>query len=411
MKSVIIQKGFICIVLLQWLVTRTIGAPGIPVMDNRRGDPIYIIAYYYGSASPLDNYDITKVTHIISCFGQLNGNRFQVTGTDSITILKMVALKKKNPQLKVIVSLGGGRGCKTCSDAFASASGRKEFAISIREFHRFFGTDGLDLDWEFPNIEHFPGQKYSPADKKNFTQLAREIRKQNPGKELSFAAGAHEGIFESVVEWKKVMRYMDFVNLMTYDIGSYQNRPKLPQYRHLSLGSDSKNTAHHTALYSTPDQLHSVPGLYSQFSTPGQERSVDFCVKYLLKLGITSEKLIIGAAFYGRMYEQVDSLNDGLYQPGKFAGTIAFNKFHPRLSYDSGFVYHWDSLAQAPFLYNPLKRIFVTYDDKQSVALKTKYAIENKLGGIMFWQLSNDSFSNGLLDAIYRAKTNDPAKK
>ena len=105
------------------------------------------------------------------------------------------------------------------------------------------------------------------------------------------------------------------------------------------------------------------------------------------------------------MYEQVENLNDGLYQPGKFAGTVAFNKFNPRLSADSGFVFHWDSLAKAPYLYNPLKKLFVTYDDKRSVSLKTRYAIENNLGGIMFWQLTNDSFSDGLLDAIYKAKT------
>jgi chitinase len=97
----------------------------------------------------------------------------------------------------VIVSLGGGRGCKTCSDVFATNTGREEFAKSVNECHRYFGTDGLDLDWEFPNVEHFPGQKYSPADKKNFTRLVRTLRKFNPQYELSFAAGAHEGIFET----------------------------------------------------------------------------------------------------------------------------------------------------------------------------------------------------------------------
>jgi chitinase len=365
---------------------------------------IKVLSYYLGSATPLDNFDVNQMTHIIFCFGQLEGNRFKLSKADSATIQKMVSLKKKNPRLKVILSLGGGRGCKTCSDAFNTKAGREEFARSINECHRYFGTDGLDLDWEFPNVEHFPGQKYSPADKKNFTKLVKTIRKFNPQYELSFAAGAHEGIFETVVEWKKVMRKMDYVNLMTYDIGSYQNRPKSPQYRHLSLGDDSKNTAHHTALYSTPDQLHSVPGSYSQYSTPGQERSVDFCVKYLLNKGIPANKLIVGAAFYGRIYENVDNVNDGLYQPGKYKGTVAFKSFPAQFSADSGFVFHWDEIAKAPYLYNPMKKIFVTYDDKQSVELKTKYVIENKLGGIMFWQLSNDTFSGGLLDVIDKVK-------
>jgi chitinase len=371
---------------------------------SQSADKTRVLAYFLGPPALLENYDVSQMTHIIFCFGQLEGNRFKISKDDSVTIRKMVSLKKKNPGLKVILSLGGGRGCKTCSDAFATRAGREEFARSVNECHRYFSTDGLDLDWEFPNVEHFPGQKFSPADKKNFTKLVRTIRKFNPGYELSFAAGAHEGIFESVVEWKKVMRKMDYVNLMTYDIGSYQNRPKYPQYRHLSLGDDSKNTAHHTALYSTPDQLHSVPGSYSQYSTPGQERSVDFCVKYLRKKGIPANKLIIGAAFYGRVYENVENVNDGLYQPGKYKGSVAFKDFPGKFPADSGYVYHWDDTACAPYLYNPVKKIFVTYDDKRSVELKTKYAIDNKLGGIMFWQLANDSVNDGLLNVIDSTK-------
>ncbi|MEX1240580.1 MAG: glycosyl hydrolase family 18 protein [Cyclobacteriaceae bacterium] len=379
----------------------TISVTGLPQSTTN----IRVLAYYLGGPEDLDNYNVNQMTHIIFCFGQLNGSRYAITARDSATIKKIVSLKQKNPQLKVIISLGGGRGCKTCSDVFATEQGRKEFAQSILDFHRHFRTDGLDLDWEFPFIEHFPGQKHSPADVKNFTLLVKELRRSTGDKyELSFAAGAHEGIFKAVTEWKKVMKYMDYVNLMTYDIGSYQNRPKLPQYRHLSLGSDSKNTGHHTALYSTPDQLHSIPGRYAQFSTQGQERSVDFCVKYLLDLGIPREKLIVGAAFYGRMYEDVKDMNNGLYMPGEFTGTVAFRNYATELSADDGYVHHWDDIAKAPYAYNPSKKIFVTYEDKRSVELKTRYVIDNKLGGIMFWQLRNDTNESGMLDIIDRVK-------
>ena len=388
------------ILITMFFCTVTVSGFSQPVNNVR------VLAYYLGNSSELDRYDVNQITHIIFCFGQLEGNRLTFRKEDTVTIQKMISLKEKNPQLKVILSLGGGRGCKTCSDAFATDEGRKEFAMSVKEYHEYFGTDGLDLDWEFPNIEHFPGQRYAPEDKKNFTSLVKELRKLGDQYELSFAAGAHEGIFETVVEWKKVMRYMDYVNLMTYDIGRYQNRPKFPEYRHLSLGSDSKNTAHHTALYSTPDQLHSIPGQYGQFMTPGQERSVDFCVKYLSQLGIPREKLIIGAAFYGRMYGEVDNLNNGLYQPGKSIGSVAYKNLSVECPVDSGFVYHWDDIAKAPYLYHPSRRIFVTYDDKRSVELKTKYVIDNELGGIMFWQLRNDSYSDGLLDTIDKVKRN-----
>ena len=41
------------------------------------------------------------------------------------------------------------------------------------------------------------------------------------------------------------------------------------------------------------------------------------------------------------------------------------------------------------------------------ISLKTKYAIENNLNGIMFWQLGDDSFFNGgLLDVMDETKKN-----
>ncbi|MBS1565915.1 MAG: hypothetical protein JST39_16115, partial [Bacteroidetes bacterium] len=36
--------------------------------------------------------------------------------------------------------------------------------------------------------------------------------------------------------------------------------------------------------------------------------------------------------------------------------------------------------------------------------LKTRYAYDHKLNGIMFWQLADDAFSNGLLDIIDRVR-------
>ncbi len=70
----------------------------------------------------------------------------------------------------------------------------------------------------------------------------------------------------------------------------------------------------------------------------------------------------------------------------------------------SPFKRFWDDVAKAPFLFNRVDSIFISYDDTVSVNLKTKYAIDHKLGGIMFWELGNDTKEeNGLLDAIYKA--------
>ena len=131
---------------------------------------IRVLSYYAGRPELLDSFNIKQMTHIIFCFGRLNGNRFSIRSSrDTATIQKMVSLKDKNPELKVLLSLGRWGGCKTCSDVFALKQGRKEFAKSIKEFYDYFKVDGLDLDWEYPAIKGFPGHKFTPDDKKNFT--------------------------------------------------------------------------------------------------------------------------------------------------------------------------------------------------------------------------------------------------
>ena len=330
-----------------------------------------VIAYYAGhNPAQLDSFAIEKLTHIIFSFCHLNGNRLNVANAnDTAMIQKMVSLKNRNRDLKVILSLGGWGGCASCSDVFSSKEGRKEFARSVRQLSEFFGSDGIDLDWEYPAIQGYPGHKYQAEDKDNFTALVKQLRKElGSNYEISFAAGGFTHFIQESVDWKKVMKKVNYVNMMTYDL----------------VSGFATVTGHHTALYSTSTQVESTNN----------------AIQKLLALHVPASKIVIGAAFYGRMFEQVADTNTGLYQPGKFLRSVSFKNFSSQLSADSGYVYHWDDRAMAPYLFNPSQHVFVTYDDKRSIQLKTKYAMEKKLGGVMFWQLADDAFTEGLLDAI-----------
>src|SRR6476661_258700 len=93
---------------------------------------IKVLSYYSGSAAGLDSVDANQMTDIIFCFGRLEGNKFKLRrAQDTLTIRKMVSMKAQNPDLKVLLSLGGWGGCPTCSDVFATEIGRKEFTRSI----------------------------------------------------------------------------------------------------------------------------------------------------------------------------------------------------------------------------------------------------------------------------------------
>ncbi len=334
---------------------------------------ISVIAYYTGG-DDIDSFQVNELTHIIFSFCHLKGNELNVKNAkDSATILQLVSLKKKFPVLKIMLSLGGWGGCATCSDVFSTKKGRREFAKSAKEINNYFGTDGIDLDWEYPAISGFPGHTYRSDDKKNFTALVIKLRhKLGRKNEISFAAGGFQQYIDSSIEWKKVVKKVDRVNLMSYDL----------------VSGFSTMTGHHTPLYST-----------SQNSA-----SVNSGVSLLQKMGVPDKKIVIGAAFYGRMWEDVEDSSNGLYRQGKFKAMISRRNFATTLSADSGFVFYWDSTAQASYLYNPAQKLFVTFDNERSVELKTKYVIDKGLGGIMFWQLRDDLYEKGLLDVIDEVK-------
>lgn len=332
-----------------------------------------VIAYYAGDTVQMNRYDARKLTHIIFSFCHLAGNRLQVDNQrDTLRIQNLVALKKENPALKVMLSLGGWGGCPGCSDAFATDEGRKEFASSVKAINHFFGTDGIDLDWEYPTIEGYPGHKFSPQDKQNFTALVAALRDSLGKKaEISFAAGGFQKFVDEAVDWKKVMPLVNRVNLMTYDL----------------VNGFALATGHHTPLYATAQQKESTHN----------------AVSALLRKGVPASKLVIGAAFYGRIWEDVPAVNNGLYQAGKFKTATAFKKLDSLYSEQQGFVRYWDNVAKAPYRYNADAKLFVTYDDKESLQAKTKYALGKGLNGIMFWELSHDAPEDGLLDAIRKA--------
>ena len=185
---------------------------------------------------------------------------------------------------------------------------------------------------------------------------------------LSFAAGGFEKYLEQSVDWDAVTPMVDFVNLMTYDL----------------VGGYATVTGHHTPLHDYE---------------PGQE-STSKCVNWLLKKNIPSGKLIIGAAIYARVWENVPDINHGLYQPGKFKRGVAFSDFANYFSDTSGYNYYWDKKAKAPYQYNRSKHLFATFDDRRSINAKTKFIRLKKLGGIMFWELGEDAKKDGLVDVM-----------
>jgi len=327
-----------------------------------------------GNEKQVDEIPAEKLDQIIFSFCHLKGNQLSVDSKkDSLTIKKLVELKKRNAKLKIVLSLGGWSGCATCSDVFSTPKAREEFATSTLALNNYFKTDGIDLDWEYPSIEGFPGHAYKKEDKENFSELIKTLR-QTLGNnyQLSFAAGGFKRYLEESVDWKTIMPLVDRVNLMSYDL----------------VNGYSTVTGHHTPLYSNDKTTESV----------------DYAVQYLIKNGVPANKIVIGGAFYTRVWTEVADVNHGLYQRGKHSDGVNYKSYDKELTKEKGFDYFWDEKTQAAYFYNKDKKVFATGDDKKSIRAKTKYVKDQHLQGIMFWELTLDNYADGLVNEIDKVK-------
>ena len=364
MKYMKFYKSFLLIFCLSFGAVQT---------HAQQTDDYKVIAYYTGKGESIQKYPVEKLTHIIYSFLKIRNDTLTVANAKQDSMLKqLVALKEKYPKLKIMVSVGGWGGCSFCSDLFASEQHRNMFAKTTVELFKKYNVDGLDLDWEYPTIEGYPGHKYQKDDKKNFTALIQALRLEMGDKYLlTFAAGGFKKFLKKSVDWKAIMPSLDFVNLMTYDL----------------TGGYSKVTGHHTPLHNNRKQKESTSN----------------CVKWLLRHKMPSKKLIIGAAFYARVWEYVPDTANGLYQSGKFKRGVPFRNFETYFTEANGFKYYFDEKAQAPYQYSSSQKLFATFDDERSIELKSKYIKKKKLGGMMFWELTEDKPTGGLVDKIHKS--------
>lgn len=341
-----------------------------------------IIAYVFPQDRTLrpDEISVRQLTRINYAFANIkDGQIVEGFSHDAENFAILNKLKDQNPSLKLLVSVGGWTWSGGFSDAALTARSRERFISSALRFIERHHLDGLDIDWEYPG-QPGNGNTFRPEDKQNYTLLLAELRQRFDKEQkrlhrrlyTSIATGASPKFLLNT-EMDKVQRYVDTVNLMTYDF--YVGGP---------------STGHDAPLFHSPADPKHV--------------SADLSVASYEQAGVPASKIVLGLPFYGRSWGEVANRNNGLFQPGKAARGVHFS--YPDLPnlLATGFIRHWDADASAPYLYNPQTRVFVTYEDPQSIAAKCKYVTSHQLRGIMFWEYSNDN-TGILLKAVHAGLT------
>ncbi|MFO6425193.1 glycoside hydrolase family 18 protein [Motilimonas sp. KMU-193] len=294
----------------------------------------------------------------------------------------------QNPDLVILPSFGGWTMSEPFRAMAKSEEGRKTFvktAVELIAKYDFFG--GIDIDWEYPGGEDnshvsWRGNSLTEEEKAHerevFTLLMKELRaeldklSEKTGRKYELSAAVN-GTPSKVanIDFAEAQKYMDHIYAMTYDF----------------FGGWGPQVGHLTNLHTTKDTLWGM--------------GVDTMLKTLENAGVPKNKLVVGAAFYGRGWEGAK-----WEDPAKFpesgtegkahasdtgeAGYFSYKDIMNKFVDQNGYQYGYDEEAEAAYVYNKNTGAFISFDDPRSIEAKGKFVVDQGYGGIFSWEITQD---------------------
>jgi chitinase len=290
---------------------------------------------------------------------------------------QVARLKESWPKLKITLSVGGAGDTVTKNlAAMAAVPGKRAiFIADVCTWMKDKNLDGVDIDWESPR---------GTAQWKDYISLLGELRtaldnlEVETGKaySLSSAVGAGYSEYSADLGAGGSAAYNAFMLQAAAMVTSL----KVMHYDY--YGNWWPNlTGHNASLYHNPSDPNPT--------------NTDTSITDYLNAGIPPEKLMLGAAFYGKAWDGVSQgitgNMPGLFRPYKaYGGDLSWTSIKRNyLRAGSGYIRYWDNFAKAPFLYN--KKRWITYSDTEQMKCLADYAKEKHLGGVFAWEYMQDT--------------------
>ena len=331
---------------------------------NYMFDHKILVAYWYGRYQELTEEDYESIDIINYSFAQIarkDDGTWYISGRlDNINNFAKV----KEKGIKICLSLGGWHDDRSFWDTYALAASSEESRVAVAnailEVMIRYNLDGVDMDWEYPNSK----------DRTNYTLLMRQIKEtlkaHNKDYLITAAIPAGDWIGDRF-DLKALNQELDFFYIMTYDLDDGM------KCNHLSSLADAKEAK-----------------------------------EFFESKGVDKEKIVIGSAFYGRIYEGVsDNGKGGLGVTASEKDETSFDDIKENYlsRIGNGVTKYYDEKEEAYYLYDSENSIFITYEDTESVTDKWNYVVASDIGGLMYWSYNEDK-SNTLMKAINAAQKN-----
>lgn len=309
---------------------------------------------------------------------------------NEINIPALRELKVRNPHIKILISVGGWSMSFNMSNVFSNPTTRKNFVTSAVDFIIKNGFDGIDLDWEYPGKQGIGFNHVSPNDPIYLALTLQELRSEfvrklpNKNHLLTIAMGCSPDVIQL---HKNVHPYVDYINAMTYDFAGAWG-----------------DGGHLAGLYNNPAA-----------GSGNSEWNVSSAIQNILNTGFPANKINLGLPFYGRGWKKIvpNDPNLPIFGPsvGGDANTYSGGAGEPGLTNwkdlvnvvnKNGLTQYYDPIAKAYFAHNISTGETWSYDTPETIANKTRYALEKTLAGVFVWEITQDApdVANNLLTSV-----------
>jgi chitinase len=298
---------------------------------------------------------------------------------NKINITKLKTLKKTNPNIKILISIGGWTLSWTFSKIMKDKTLRTNLISSSVDFIIKNGFDGIDIDWEFVGKQ---GIGFNYVDEKNdgpnfvifLKELRDEMNKKSPSKylEITAATGCDQIIINN---YKGTEPFLDYILLMTYDFS----------------GSWDNYAGNLSGIYYDPE------------SKMNDQYNVKASVNNAKSIGYPNSKICIGVPLYGRGWMNVNPIDitKGIYGPcSGQANTLSGSSGEPGMSSwkdmrdifkRSEWITGVNKNSFSAYAYNKNTKEGWTYETPETALQKSKFVVDNNLGGVLLWELSDDT--------------------
>lgn len=314
-------------------------------------------------ALPMDNVDANLCSHIIMRYATVARN--STVDLNPIggykALVELAALRHRSPTVELMISVKGDDNVK---DMLWSISSRQRFVESVASTLRATNLSGVDLDLKAPNL--FYAGKFVSLLKELSTELKKDTQRPLL---LSVAVPAKIWMLGEIYRAHALSRWADFVNLMTYEFNTYH--------------------------WYKPWVNHNSPLHPRSPAAPFFRRlNVEFSAQLWVKIGVPKSKIMVGIPTFGIPWvlRNADSWHIGALATGRDArggGYVSFAEVCSLL--ENGTKMEYDHKAMVPYMHKD--KLWVSYEDEHSVALKREWIFLNGYGGTMTFNLNFDDWS------------------